>query len=127
MAGAERLELSTVGFGDRCSTIRTMPLWNCCSIINKLTLFVKGHIKINLIFFNNGLYKAFVMFHFESFRLHSILISSFQRNFDEFYSKPPQELRLSQSYKEHIGHNSLSCQTEVNLSLQSHARIHTPM
>ena len=28
MAGAERLELSTVGFGDRCSTIRTMPLQN---------------------------------------------------------------------------------------------------
>lgn len=26
VAGAERLELSTVGFGDRCSTIRTMPL-----------------------------------------------------------------------------------------------------
>lgn len=51
VAGAERLELSTVGFGDRCSTIRTMPLWNCRSIINKLTLFVKGHIKINLIFF----------------------------------------------------------------------------
>lgn len=51
VAGAERLELSTVGFGDRCSTIRTMPLWNCRSIINKLPLFVKGHIKINLIFF----------------------------------------------------------------------------
>lgn len=42
VAGAERLELSTVGFGDRCSTIRTMPLWNCRSIINKLPLFVKG-------------------------------------------------------------------------------------
>ncbi len=26
MAGAEGLEPSTVGFGDRCSTIRTMPL-----------------------------------------------------------------------------------------------------
>lgn len=51
VAGAERLELSTVGFGDRCSTIRTMPLWNCRSIINKLPLFVKGHIKINLIIF----------------------------------------------------------------------------
>lgn len=42
MAGAEGLEPSTVGFGDRCSTIRTMPLWNCRSIINKLPLFVKG-------------------------------------------------------------------------------------
>ncbi len=26
VAGAVRLELTTVGFGDRCSTIRTMPL-----------------------------------------------------------------------------------------------------
>ena len=26
MAGAVRFELTTVGFGDRCSTIRTMPL-----------------------------------------------------------------------------------------------------
>lgn len=40
MAGAVRLELTTVGFGDRCSTIRTMPLWNCPSIINNLQSFV---------------------------------------------------------------------------------------
>ena len=26
MAGAVRFELTTVGFGDRCSTIRTTPL-----------------------------------------------------------------------------------------------------
>lgn len=35
MAGAERLELSTVGFGDRCSTIRTMPLQNVVSLCHR--------------------------------------------------------------------------------------------
>ncbi len=35
MAGAERLELSTVGFGDRCSTIRTMPLQNAELLCHK--------------------------------------------------------------------------------------------
>ncbi len=45
VAGAERLELSTVGFGNRCSTIRTTPLanahyyaqkWKKCKEKNKL-------------------------------------------------------------------------------------------
>lgn len=81
VAGAERLELSTVGFGDRCSTIRTMPLWNCRSIINKLPLFVKGHIKINLIFFLTMAYLRLLFSHQFKFFLHLFVqVSSFQSN-----------------------------------------------
>ena len=35
VAGAVRLELTTVGFGDRCSTIRTMPLQNANHYLQK--------------------------------------------------------------------------------------------
>ena len=49
VAGAEGLEPSTVGFGDRCSTIRTMPLQISACIIYKYLPFVKTFTKI---FFN---------------------------------------------------------------------------
>ena len=47
VAGAVRLELTTVGFGDRCSTIRTMPLQNCRAIIYKRAYLVKSLCKNN--------------------------------------------------------------------------------
>lgn len=42
MAGAERFELSTVGFGDRCSTARTTPLLVNAVHDNEEKNFCKG-------------------------------------------------------------------------------------
>ena len=81
VAGAERLELSTVGFGDRCSTIRTMPLWNCRSIINKLPLFVKGAFVNKFNVFLTMAYLRLLFSHQFKFFLHLFVqVSSFQSN-----------------------------------------------
>lgn len=43
MAGAERLELSTVGFGDRRSTIRTTPLYRMGYMIDESRFLVNTY------------------------------------------------------------------------------------